>query len=192
MEVAANHICCLCGSPVDLLCGWLYHSPNLDYMQTRWIENTETHWILLPFLVSAQLWQFEHWKLGNIPLATTRNFRDVRFSLYLLWNILSISLEVAAKYFKHHENILHVSNQYCHVVSHNVKNCISWFLCLQPSKDFFSHQMCLNMWSVVSISYLIIYFVYFSAFISFFKVLYRFQKGKLFIFTHKIGSILIH
>jgi len=52
-------------------------------------------------------------------------------------NIVSISLEVTAKYFKHHGRILHRSNQYCLVGCHNVKSCMPWFVCLQPSKTSF-------------------------------------------------------
>lgn len=39
-------------------------------------------------------------------------------------NTLSISLEVTAKYFKHHGRILHRSNQYYLFGCHNVKSCM--------------------------------------------------------------------
>ena len=58
-------------------------------------------------------------------------------------NILSSSLEVTAKYFKHHGIILRRSNQYCLVGCCIIKSCTPWFYacsCVKTSLLFSSNM----------------------------------------------------
>jgi hypothetical protein len=66
----------------------------------------------------------EKWVTPNQLLPVTSVISDSHCTCE---NILSISLEVIAKYFKHHGIILHRSNQYCLIGCRNIKSCMLWF-----------------------------------------------------------------